>query len=103
MPKYAKKRDKSEKEIVEALRQGGASVWPMDTPCDLLVGFAGGNYLVECKTRKSEGGKDEFTDLQEKFLDEWRGQRFHVLRSKQEAIDFLNKVRRCAIDDWYFQ
>jgi hypothetical protein len=53
LPRYKAKRDASEPAIVKALEGMGCSVWRMDTPCDLLVGFAGKNHLAECKSSSS--------------------------------------------------
>jgi len=48
--RYATKRDRSEPEIIAALENAGAEVWPLDYPVDLLVRFRGNWYLIECKT-----------------------------------------------------
>jgi Holliday junction resolvase len=49
--RYAKKRDKSEPEIVEALQAAGFKVW-RELPVDLLAYRAGRFYVLECKTRQ---------------------------------------------------
>jgi Holliday junction resolvase len=85
--RYAKKRDVSEPEIVSALTQCGFTVERLDTPVDLLAGFRGRTFLVECKS-----GKKKLNDNQERFISGWRGSDVVVLRNAQEAIDWAVQV-----------
>lgn len=77
----AAKRDKNEREIIQVLRAMGASVVQLDDPSvpDLLVGFAGRNFLMEVKT---ETGK--LTPSQVQFFDKWKG-RAYVVRGSGDA------------------
>lgn len=84
LPRYAAKRDISEPEIFDTLRDMGMSVYPLSVPCDGLVGFRGKTYLVECKTARKRGGKDQKTTAQAKFLETWRGQ-YVVLKDTEQA------------------
>lgn len=86
-------RDKNEKEIIRALERCGASVQRLCVPTakgvpDLLVGIQSSNYLIEVKTEKGKLSPDQI-----KFKDEWKGQIF-IIRSTQEAIDWIQSVRR---------
>jgi hypothetical protein len=47
LARYAKRRDETERAIVEALRAVGADVLRIDRPCDLLVRFRGIVHLIE--------------------------------------------------------
>lgn len=85
----AAKRDISEPEIVNTLKQCGFRVCYMDKPLDLLVGFRGKLYLIECKT---DNGK--LTVGQAKFMDEWKGFPIYVLRDAQEAMDWAVSIAR---------
>lgn len=85
------KRDYSEPEIIAALTQVGFSVYQMQQPVDLLVGFRGKNYLVECKTEGTAYGK-ALNDSQQLFDDTWRGSKIVTLRSAQDAIDWAEQV-----------
>lgn len=85
--RYAKRRDATEPEIISALLQCGFSVERLDTPCDLLCGFRGKTFLIECKV---EGKK--LNENQKDFVARWRGSRMVVLRSAQDAIDFASDV-----------
>ncbi len=87
----AAKRDVSEPEIVSALIQCGFSVYRLNQPVDLLVGFRGKNFLVECKTGTKGYAKD-LNDNQKQFNDGWRGSKVVKLTSAQDAIDWAVEV-----------
>lgn len=89
-------RDASEPAIIKALRAVGASVWPIsgkDVP-DLLVGFKGQTWLLECKSRLSNTKKDGYTrktttkvsEGQQAFQDSWRGGPVRVVHTPEEAL-----------------
>jgi len=61
LARFAKKRDTSEPQIVQALRTAGCRVWQLDRPFDLLVGFSGRFTVLEVKTgkRKATSGQDD--------------------------------------------
>ena len=85
--RYAAKRDASEPEIVSALTQCGFSVERLDTPVDLVVGFRGRTFLVECKS-----GNRKLNGNQVDFVSRWRGSEVVILRDAQEAIDWAVQV-----------
>jgi hypothetical protein len=93
MSRRAAKRDQSEPEIVEALRAFGFSVFRLDEPVDLMVGFRGRMWLVECKTG-SRGYGASLNDNQAAFADEWRGPEIVVLRDQSSAIEWASSVAR---------
>lgn len=68
-PWAGKRRDANEKEIVDALRQAGASVERLHLPVDLMVGYRGVTYLMEVK---SEIGSS-LTPAELEFCATWRG------------------------------
>jgi len=78
------KRDGNQAEIVEALRKVGASVLDLadvGRGCpDLLVGYAGREWLVEVKTPNGE-----LTPDQKAFIQVWHGA-VHVIRNVDEAL-----------------
>jgi len=78
------KVDQNQQEIITALRQIGASVYPLHFAgrgCpDLIVGFRGRNYLIEIKTQKGRLNADPRT-----FHASWRGQ-VAVVRTAREAL-----------------
>ena len=87
----AAKRDISEPEIVTTLKGCGFTVFRLDQPVDLLVGFRGKTYLVECKTGE-KGYAKSLNDNQREFADGWRGSGVIVLRSAQDAMDWAVEI-----------
>lgn len=80
-----KRRDANEPGIVAALRAVGATVEQLslaDGP-DLLVGFAGENFLLEVKTAKGK-----LKPGQVKWQEQWHGASY-VARSPLEALSIL--------------
>lgn len=81
------KADLNQARIVSALREIGASVEILAAAghgCpDLLVGYAGANYLLEVKSKKGK-----LTPDQERWHGFWRGQ-VGVVRTIGEALDVL--------------
>lgn len=67
--RYAARVDATQEQIVSALRAAGAYVWIIGLPVDLLVGYKGHTWLMECKTDH----KKKLTKLQEDFFAKWPG------------------------------
>jgi hypothetical protein len=91
LARYSNTRDGNEKSIVDALQQIGATVFRMDKPCDLLIGYRGKNYLIEVKLPLGPRGgtaHSQLNEWQREFDDTWNGQ-FNVVRSAEEAIELL--------------
>lgn len=76
--------DANQKQIVDALRKAGRSVFFLHTVgcgCpDLLVGFRGRNFLLEVKIEKGK-----LTEMQEELIQRWNGT-IYVVRSVDEAL-----------------
>ncbi len=85
MRRYANRRDANEPGIVEALRKIGCSVFPLNLPVDLLVGYRGVNILLEVKDGDKVPSRRKKTEQQEEFMRAWNGQVI-VVKSRQEAI-----------------
>ncbi len=85
------KSDTNQKEIVEALREAGASVLVLSQVgkgCpDLLIGYHGLNYLAEIEDPEGRGMK--FTPAEKKFVDKWKGVVF-VIESVETVLQLLN-------------
>ena len=88
MPRHKAKRDASEPEIVTALQGLGCTVYRMDDPVDLLVGFRGVTYLVEAKTAGTRYGK-KLNANQTDFNDGWKGSKIIMLHSAVDAMDWI--------------
>lgn len=91
--RIAAKRDANESEIVEVLTRCGASVVRLNAKGvpDLLVGFDDANYLVEIKARKGK-----LTGDQVDWHADWRGGRPVILRSIEDAADWITRLRERA-------
>ena len=83
--------DSNQSAIVKALRQAGASVCSLasvGTGCpDLLVGWAGSNFLIEVKNPDGRGMR--FTPAEREFMDTWRGRVF-VVCDVVQALELLD-------------
>lgn len=86
-PKYGKKVDANQKEIVQALEAIGCDVLEIGWPLDLLVGYRLRNVLIEIKDSEKPESERELTDWQKEFFMEWRGQ-----RAKAETVDQAIKI-----------
>lgn len=90
MKHYAKKIDKNQPEIVEALRAIGATVQPLHTVGkdfpDLLVGYNGCDYKIEVKNPEHYG---KATDGQIAWAKEWQGLPVWVVWTVSEALDLV--------------
>ncbi|WP_333846890.1 hypothetical protein [Phaeobacter italicus] len=95
MPKYAARVDRNQKEIVKALRKVGASVEHLHAVgkgCpDLLVGFRGGNYLLEVKDGKKPPSARKLTPDQETWHCAWLGT-VYVVKSVTEALIAIGAI-----------
>ena len=80
--------DGNQKEIVDVLRDIGASVLVLSQVgggCpDLMIGWRGKNYLLEVKTPKGK-----LRPGQKEFFDTWRGRAF-IVRSADEVLELIN-------------
>ena len=86
----AARRDANEKGIVEALRAVGATVYLLDEPCDLLVGYHGQTILMELKNPNTGYGKKGFNANQKHFAENWKGGPFCLVDSVDSALRMLN-------------
>lgn len=86
--RYAARRDANESEIIEALRAVGATVVQVSESGypDLLVGFAGVNYLIEVKAKKGKLTDDQWT-----FFKIW-GEQCDVARTSEEALKIIGAL-----------
>lgn len=85
----AAKRDAIEPEIIDALREVGASVWQLSDEGvpDLLVNFRGDTYLLEVKMPKGK-----LTSAQEVFFDTWQGDNLFMVISVDKALRAIGVI-----------
>lgn len=82
--------DSSQAEIVKALRAAGMQVQSLASVGagvpDLLVGWRGRNYLLECKTERCDGGRGRgLTAAEQQWHETWPGQ-VAVVSTPDEAV-----------------
>jgi hypothetical protein len=87
--RYAARKDDNEKEIVQALRDAGATVWIIELPVDLLVGYKNHTFLMECKAST----KKRLTTLQADFFAHWTGGTLCRVDSAQAALEMIRTVK----------
>lgn len=84
--------DDNQAEIVAALERLGATVTDLSAVGggvpDLLVGFRGRNFLIECKDGKKRPSDRRLTDRQVDFMNSWVGHA-EVANSVDEAIKIV--------------
>lgn len=83
------KPDANQKEIVDALRVIGATVFLIGRPFDLLVAFRGKLTLMEVK---NPDGEDKVSKSQQVTIDIFEAVGVHVpvVRSAEEAIEAIS-------------
>jgi hypothetical protein len=85
----AARTDANQDAIVEALRMVGASVQSLSAVgkgCpDLLVGYMGRNWLMECKDGDKTPGNRPLTEDQKQWCRAWRGH-VSIVLSSVEAL-----------------
>ena len=90
----AAKVDANQTEIVNALRQVGASVQSLAATGkgvpDLLVGFRGVNWLLEIKDGRKVKSARKLTEDQVVWHQIWRG-RVYVVESVEQAVKILGE------------
>ena len=92
----AARTDANQAEIVKALRAIGASVH--DTSAvgqgfpDLVAGFRGRNWLIECKDGRKPPSARKLTPDQIEFKAAWRGH-WAVVNSPEEALEIVGRVQ----------
>ena len=92
--RYAAKRDANEKTIVDALRDGGATIFYLNKPLDLLIGYRGRTYLAEVKNPEHKKGKATggLTPAQIEFIADWPGNTPPVLETPDQATAWLAAI-----------
>jgi hypothetical protein len=86
------KVDANQKAITEGLRKFGVSVQPIHqlgkgVP-DLLCGFRGANFILECKDGTLSPSRRKLTPDEEQWHSKWAGS-VHIVESLDEALIVL--------------
>ena len=91
----AARTDGNQAAIVAALAAVGASVWVLGLPIDLLVGFRGADYKLECKmlVGKRKPRPKKHTDLQHDFITTWRGAPTYTVTDADSALRAIGAIK----------
>jgi len=87
----AAKVDSNHTEVVNDLRQRGATVLnthQLKNAFDILVGYAGRNWAFEIKDGNKPPSQRKLTKGEQAFQDSWKGQ-IHTIHTAQEAWDIM--------------
>jgi hypothetical protein len=92
--------DTNQREIVQALRDRGATVLhlhQLGKGCpDILVGYGGCNYLIELKDGSKPPSKQRLTNDEANWHSRWQGQ-VAVVNSVDGAIALLNSLATLTV------
>jgi hypothetical protein len=92
----AKRTDSNQREIVDALRKCGASVFILSNVgkgCpDLLIGMNGKNFLAEIKDGSKPPSGQKLTEREQVFFNSWKGQ-VCLLRSIDEVLQLIDLIK----------
>lgn len=97
----AARADANKREIVQALRAIGCSVYDLKLPLDLLVGYSGQTLLMELKRPPGPKGgtKDrKHTPAQTLFLEGWAGGPVATVDSPEAALRAVRALGGVDID-----
>lgn len=87
-PRWGKKVDENQLEIVKGLESIGCSVCEIGWPVDLLVGYRARNFLIEVKDPNKIPSKRRLTQDQVDFFKGWHGQ-VRKVETVEEAITLV--------------
>lgn len=90
--RFAKKRDANEPIIADYFRKSGLSVEYIDTPSDMILGYANSSYLVEIKTEKGK-----LTKRQSNFIKDWQGD-YYIIRTLDDAKALTKYIKTNLVD-----
>lgn len=89
--------DENQEQIVLAFRALGASVQSLSSignGCpDLLVGYRGGNYVVEVKDGSKAPSRRALTNDQKVWHDEWNGS-VDIVQSDDDVLTLVIELAR---------
>jgi hypothetical protein len=97
-PRYRGSKDGNHDAIADTLRALGCSVEDLPETGipgfpDTLVGLAGQTHLAEIKNLDTAYGRRGLTPDQTAFHRDWRGAPIAVLRTTDEAITWIKRIR----------
>ena len=96
MPRTKARVDANQAEIVQALRQVGASVCythmlGQGVP-DLLIGYRGVVYLLEVKDGRKSRSRRQLTEAEAEWHAAWRGRPVDIVESVDDALRAIGAI-----------
>lgn len=85
--------DGNSRQIVNALRKAGATVYHIKLPVDILVGFKGVTMLMEIKNPGTPYGKRGPNGNQKGFMDTWGGGAVALVDSPEAALQAIGVIK----------
>lgn len=97
MSRWARNKDGNHAGIVRAFRACGASVSAIESAeagvPDLVVGIYGLTELVEVKDGGKVKSAQQLSDAQVKWHTSWKGRPVQVVRSIDDAVELVSRMR----------
>jgi len=94
---YGRNKDSNHSEVVKAMRACGASVHAIESVeaglPDLVVGIFGITELVEVKDGSKTQSKQRLNEDQAKWHSSWKGRPVQVVRSVDDALALVARMR----------
>lgn len=93
------RKDGNHNTIKQALESMGCSIadlYDAGLPGfpDFVVGISGRNLLVDVKNPETRYGRAGLNENQTAFDREWRGDVVHIVRTLDDVVDLVNRIRR---------
>lgn len=94
---YGRNKDGNHASIMRAFRACGATVSAIESAeagvPDLVVGIYGLTELVEVKDGSKAKSAQQLSDAQVKWHTSWKGRPVRVVRSVDEAVELVSRMR----------
>ena len=92
--------DANQNRIRDVFRKMGAtwqSLASVGSGCpDAVIGYEGGNYMVEIKDGEKPISKRRLTPQQQDWFANWAGQ-VTIIESEEQTMNFLKKIREAGL------
>lgn len=91
---YTAKTDDNHQETLDTLRKLGfscKSVHQIKGFVDIVAGYRGVNYLIECKDGKKPVSARQLTIKEKEFWEGWQG-KLYIIETIQDCHDLFNDI-----------
>jgi|TARA_R110000824_G_scaffold116455_5_gene267907 Holliday junction resolvase len=95
--RFAARVDRNQREIIECLREEGASIFSLSSVgkgCpDLLAGCCGETHLIEVKDGEKVPSAQSLTKDQVAFIQSWEGSPVYIIRDVDMARAWIRHIK----------